>query len=327
MEFYFAPLEGITGCTYRNLHHKYYGGVKKYYTPFLSPGHEAGLGPKELKDILPENNVGVAVVPQLMTNRAEDFLKAAETLMEYGYQEVNLNLGCPSGTVVAKKKGSGLLFYPDELEAVLDGIFEDRHVVKGELSVSIKTRIGKNSCEEWPRLIEIYNQYPIRELTIHPRLQKDFYKNHPDLEAFREGVMKSKNPVVYNGDIFTVEDYRKFHEQFPDVETIMLGRGLVRNPALAEQLMNSAPDQTGQEPDLARFRKFHDELLEQYSQLMSGDRNVLFRMKELWSYMIELFPDSKKAEKKIKKATRLAEYRAAVSELTGLSQEEIQYGL
>lgn len=315
MEFYFAPLEGITGFTYRSLHHKYYGGVKKYYTPFLSPGHESGLGPKELRDVLPENNVGMTVVPQLMTNRPEDFLRAAEMLREYGYREINLNLGCPSGTVVAKRKGSGLLFYLEELDRLLDGIFSDSHVANGETEVSVKTRIGKSSYEEWPQILEIYNRYPIRELTIHPRLQKDFYKNHPSLEAFGEGLAKSRNPVVYNGDIFTAEAYEKFHRQFPSVQTVMLGRGLVGNPELAELMCRPQGEPEKKGPDMVRLRRFHDELLEQYSLLMSGERNVLFRMKELWFYMIGQFPDSKKTEKKIKKSVRLSEYRAAVDEL------------
>lgn len=314
MELYFAPMEGITNCTYRNLHHKYYTGVEKYYTPFLSPGPNVGLGPKEIKDVLPENNEGIRVVPQILTNRAEDFMKSAEVLGEYGYREINLNLGCPSGTVAAKKKGSGLLFYPDELERLLAGIFSDRRVADGEVEVSIKTRIGKNSPDEWPKLMEIYNRYPIKELIIHPRIQKDFYKNKPNLEVFETILKESKNPVVYNGDIFTAEDYKRFRERFPEVKKIMAGRGLIRNPEFAEWIEKEEV-QVPDTPDLLRLRAFHDELLARYTELMSGERNVLFRMKELWFYMITLFPDSRKAEKKIKKSTRLAEYEDAVNEL------------
>jgi len=314
MELYFAPLEGITGYTYRNLHHKYYGGVEKYYTPFLSPGPNVGLGPKEIKDVLPENNPGIRLVPQLMTNRAEDFINSARVLKEYGYREVNLNLGCPSGTVVAKKKGSGLLFYPDELEQTLAGIFSAPEVVNGEIEVSIKTRIGKNAPEEWPRLMEIYNRFPIKELIIHPRIQKDFYKNIPNLEVFCAALKESKNQVVYNGDIFTPEECKTFLSKFPSVEKIMLGRGLIRNPQLAEWI--KADGTCGPfAPDMKRLKDFHDALLSEYTELMSGDRNVLFRMKELWSYLITMFPDSKKSEKKIKKAVRMPEYRDAVEEL------------
>ena len=295
MEFYFAPMEGITSYTYRNLHHRFFGGVEKYYTPFLSPSAENGLSTRELKDVLPENNGEIRPVPQLLVNHPEGFLKGARLLRDLGYREINLNLGCPSGTVTAKKKGSGLLMYPEELDALLDRIFSDPMVTGGEILVSVKTRIGKNSPEEWPQLMEIYNQYPIYELTIHPRIQKDFYKNHPDLEVFSSALEASKNPVVYNGDIFTAADYRRFREQFPTVERIMLGRGLIMDPELGEKLLKIEAEEIGMDgtckgtedgPDLARLRQFHDALFEAYGELMSGDRNVLFRMKELWAHMI-----------------------------------------
>ncbi|MEY8395497.1 tRNA-dihydrouridine synthase family protein [Lachnospiraceae bacterium 45-P1] len=312
MEFYFAPLEGITSYTYRNLHHKYYSGVEKYYTPFLSPGPETGLGIKQLRDVIPENNPDILLVPQLLTNRAGDFLKSMEVLGEYGYQEINLNLGCPSGTVTAKKKGSGFLCYPQELDRFLDEVFKDRRVWSGEFQVSVKTRIGKNSPEEWTGLMEIYNRYPLKELIIHPRIQRDFYNNTPNLEVFGSALAHSKNPVVYNGDIFSDGDFGRFREKFPTVETVMLGRGLVQNPELAWALKE---ERSSEIFDKTRLKNFHDELLRQYCELMSGERNVLFRMKELWFYMIRLFPDKPKTEKKIKKAVRLAEYRAAVDEL------------
>lgn len=312
MEFYFAPLEGITSYTYRNLHHKYYSGVEKYYTPFLSPGPETGLGIRQLRDVIPENNPNILLVPQLLTNRAGDFLKSMEVLGEYGYREINLNLGCPSGTVTAKKKGSGFLYYPQELDRFLDEVFKDRQIWSGEFQVSVKTRIGKNSPEEWPELMEIYNRYPLKELIIHPRIQRDFYNNIPNLEVFEDALVQSKNPVVYNGDIFSDRDFRRFRERFPAVKTIMLGRGLIQNPELARALKE---ERSSEIFDKNRLKNFHDELLEQYCERMSGERNVLFRMKELWFYMIRLFPDRPKVEKKIKKATRLAEYRAAVDEL------------
>ena len=197
-------------------------------------------------------------------------------------------------------------------------------VTGGEILVSVKTRIGKNSPEEWPQLMEIYNQYPIYELTIHPRIQKDFYKNHPDMEVFSSALEASKNPVVYNGDIFTAADYRRFREQFPAVERIMLGRGFIMDPELGEKLLKIEAEETGMDrvcketedgPDLVRLRQFHDALFEAYGELMSGDRNVLFRMKELWAHMIVQFPDSPKLEKRIKKSTRLSEYTEAVNEL------------
>ena len=313
MHIYFAPLEGITTYPYRNLHHKYFGGVEKYFTPFLAPGPEQGMSVKEMRDVLPENNAGIPVVPQILTNRAGDFLLASKKLLEMGYREINLNLGCPSGTVTAKKKGSGFLLYPDDLDRFFDEVFSDAAVRNGEFLVSVKTRIGKNEVEEWPELMQVYNRYPIHELTVHPRIQKEFYKGTPHLDVFADILKESRNPVVYNGDLFTVEKVKEFREKFPTVGTVMIGRGLIRNPALAEMILQ---EETEPEADiLPRIREFHDALFEHYRETMSGDRNLLFRMKDLWSYMLAEVPDSEKLAKKIRKSQHVPEYLAAVEEV------------
>ena len=313
MHIYFAPLEGITTYPYRNLHHKYFGGVEKYFTPFLAPGPEQGMSVKEMRDVLPENNAGVPVVPQILTNRAGDFLLASKKLSEMGYREINLNLGCPSGTVTAKKKGSGFLLYPDDLDRFFDEVFSDAAVRNGEFLVSIKTRIGKNEVEEWPELMQVYNRYPIHELTVHPRIQKEFYKGTSHLDVFTDILKESRNPVVYNGDLFTVEKVKEFREKFPTAGTVMIGRGLIRNPALAEMILQ---EETEPEADiLPRIREFHDALFEHYRETMSGDRNLLFRMKDLWSYMLAEVPDSEKLAKKIRKSQHVPEYLAAVEEV------------
>jgi len=343
MHIYFAPLEGITTYPYRNLHHKYFGGVEKYFTPFLAPGPEQGMSVKEMRDVLPENNAGVPVVPQILTNRAGDFLLAAKKLAEMGYGEINLNLGCPSGTVTAKKKGSGFLLYPDDLDRFFDEVFSDASVRNEEFKVSVKTRIGKNEVEEWPEIMAVYNRYPISELTVHPRIQKEFYKGVPHLDVFADILKESRNPVVYNGDLFTVESVKQFREKFPTVDTLMIGRGLIRNPALAELIQKEeagtenthacAELEVGnkgmllEDPEktvpvsrntgrdiMPRIRAFHDEIFEYYRETMSGDRNLLFRMKDLWTYMLAEVPDSEKLAKKIRKSQHVPEYLAAVDE-------------
>ena len=340
MRIYFAPMEGITTYTYRNLHWKYFGGADAYFTPFLSPGPGQGMSVKELRDILPENNQGTPVIPQLLTNRAEDFVSAAGRLADYGYREINFNLGCPSGTVTAKKKGSGFLGEPEALDRFFDRVFSDPLIVREGLLASVKTRIGLESPAEWPRLLEIYNRYPLKELIIHPRVRKDFYKNHPDWDAFRLALSESKNPLVYNGDLFSEEAYFRFREEFPKVDTVMLGRGLIQDPALAKRLSDleengkwgkprqenehqeSEPRENGSQESrhpadlmLGRLRAFHDELLLSYRDQMSGDRNVLFKMKEIWSYLLLSFPEKKKAGKRLMKAVRMEDYRAAVNEI------------
>ncbi|MBR6614404.1 MAG: tRNA-dihydrouridine synthase family protein, partial [Lachnospiraceae bacterium] len=299
MKFYFAPMEGITTYIYRNAHHKHYGGIEKYYAPFVSPGPDQGLSMKEAKDVLPEKNQGIPMIPQIMTNRSVDFIKACQVMQNFGYTELNYNLGCPSGTVVSKRKGSGFLAYPDDLNRFLEEVFNDPMIVNKEVEISIKTRAGKTSQEEWPRLMEIYNQYPMKELIIHPRVQQDFYKNTPSWESFAHAVEISKIPLVFNGDIFRVPEFLAFTEKFPQIDAIMLGRGIIRNPELAERIF--AGDTTPDVFDKKRFRAFHDELIEEYTEYMYGEKPVLYKMKELWFYMMSMFPGNEKLEKKIKK--------------------------
>lgn len=338
MKFYFAPMEGITTYIYRNAHHKHYQGIDKYYAPFVSPGPDQGLSVKEVRDILPENNENIPLIPQLMTNRSVDFIKACQVVSNLGYKELNFNLGCPSGTVVSKRKGSGFLAYPDDLDRFLDEVFNDPMIVNKEVEISIKTRAGKMSHDEWPRLMEIYNQYPMKELIIHPRVQQDFYKNTPSWDVFADAMKMSKIPLVFNGDIFRVPEFLKFAETFPQIDAIMLGRGIIRNPELAEQIFalydqveeRTETSVTGTISDEAkknakadvfdkkRFRAFHDELIEDYSDYMYGEKPVLYKMKELWFYMMSMFPDNGKLDKKIKKTNRLDEYRTYIDELFSL---------
>ena len=315
MKIYYAPLEGITGYIYRNAHHDFFGGVDKYFIPFLSPGQNRAINPKERRDVLPEHNQGMYAVPQILTNRAEYFLRAAGELREkYGYEEVNLNLGCPSRTVVTKGKGAGFLARPEELDRFLEEVFDGTDV-----KLSVKTRIGMETPEEFKSLLHIFNRYPLHELIIHPRVQKDYYNNTPDWEAFAYSVKESKHPLCYNGDIFTLSHYRAFKEAFPGTDRVMLGRGLLMNPALAEQIVRERA------VEAQRYRAFHDRLYTDYRASFSGDVHVLFKMKEFWAYMIHMFTFHEKYWKKIKKATRLCDYEAVVNRL--FDEQEIVEGM
>ena len=305
MKFYLAPLEGITGYIYRNAYEKYFHNVEKYFTPFITPHTKRCLNSREKNDILPEHNQGMKVVPQVLTNCAEDFIAIGKTLQEYGYDEMNLNLGCPSGTVVSKKRGSGFLAYPEELEAFLEEVFE-----RLDMKISIKTRIGKEDAEEWGQLLCIYNKYPLEELIIHPRIQTDFYKNKPNWQAYGHAVKESRNPLCYNGDIFTGADYEKLLQTFPDTEAVMLGRGVIANPQLIDMVQSKDMGM-----DKEKIKAFHDEICSGYEAVLSGDRNVLFKMKELWFYMGQMFEDSEKYLKEIKKCQSVAQYRSVVERL------------
>ena len=305
MKFYLAPLEGITGYIYRNAYEKYFHNVEKYFTPFISPHTKRCLNSREEKDILPEHNQGMKVVPQILTNNATDFIRIGKTLQAYGYEEINLNLGCPSGTVVSKGRGAGFLAYPEQLDAFLEEVFENLH-----MKISIKTRIGKEDAEEWNRLLSIYNQYPMEELIVHPRIQTDFYKNKPDWQAYEYAVKESKNPLCYNGDIFTKSDYEQLLKNFPNTEKVMLGRGILSNPQLIDMLESQET-----KLDKKKLEAFHDEICNGYEEIFSGDRNVLFKMKELWFYMGNLFQNSEKDMKQIKKCQSLAQYRSIVDRI------------
>lgn len=304
MKYYLAPLEGITGYVYRNSYAKYFNNIDKYFTPFIVPTSGKNLSNKDLRDVLPQNNKGLNIVPQILTNDSNGFISTCTKLQQLDYIEVNLNLGCPSGTVVSKNKGSGFLAKTEELDQFLYEIFE-----KNIMKISVKTRIGKDNPEEIYRLMEIYNKYPIDELIVHPRTQKDFYKNKPNWDIFENVLSLSTNPVGYNGDIFTVDDYNKLMEKFSDLKTVMLGRGIVANPGLMNLIKNNSY------LDKSVLKDFHDEILNKYIGLFNEDRNAMFRMKELWWYMIYIFSDNKKYAKRIKKSQNLRDYSDAVSSL------------
>ena len=315
MKYYLAPMEGITGYIYRNSYEKFFNNIDKYFTPFIVTNKSRSLKSKELRDVLPENNKGMNIVPQILTNDSEGFIITSRKLQQLGYKEVNLNLGCPAGTVVSKNRGSGFLAKREELDMFLDEIFKI-----DDMKISIKTRIGKDSPEEFYELIKIYNKYPLEELIIHPRIQKDFYGNKPNLQVFKDALSLSINPVCYNGDIFTIDDHNKLIKAFPEVKTIMLGRGILANP----RLMNEIKNNTNTNIDKKVLKDFHDEILNKYIELFDEDRNAIFRMKELWGYMVYMFSDNKKYAKKIKKSQNLNDYNEAVLSL--FTEQEIIEG-
>ena len=299
MRYYFAPMEGLTDSVYRRLHHEYFGGVDRYYMPFLSPTMHRTLSSKEDRELPMADNVDFVAVPQVLTKVAEDFLWAAQICRDRGYEEVNLNVGCPSGTVVAKGKGAGMLADPDSLDRFLDAVFQN-----SPLPISVKTRLGIADPGEFPALLEVFNRYPIRELTVHPRVRKQFYQGDVDMEMFRYASTVSKNPLCYNGNLFSKQDCNKIAAEFPHVEAVMLGRGLAADPGM---LCGGT--------DVKVMEAFHNALLEEYLVLFGGSRNAMFRLKENWSYWLTLFDNSEKLGKRLRKTTDLAEYRNITAEI------------
>ena len=303
MTFLFAPMEGLTGCVYRRVHRRFFPGVDRYYAPFITPAHDHSEPPRDWRELRPEENPGVPLVPQLLTNCAEDFLWAAAVLRDRGFREVNLNLGCPSGTVVAKRKGAGFLALPEALDAFLEEVFSSP--VAGEVAVSVKTRIGLKEPEEFHRLAGIFAKYPISLLILHPRLRTDQYTGPVRPEAYAEALERFPFPLAWNGDIFTPDDLARLRRRFPRTETVMLGRGLAADPALAARCRGEAGC-TRQS-----LEAFHDALCEEYRSVLYGDTALCHRMKEFWSYLIRHYRDGQAHFKRICKAKTFAEYKLA----------------
>ncbi len=303
-KLYFAPMEGVAGYIFRNIYVNFFDDADKYFSPFVVTRPSGIMKNKELRDILPENNEKLFLVPQILANNADGFINAAKQMKELGYEEVNLNLGCPSGTVVSKKRGAGFLRYPDELDEFFDRIYNECDV-----KISVKTRIGFEKSDEIYRLMEIFNKYPIYELIIHPRTRMDMYKNKPDLTMFGYALNESKNPVCYNGDIKTKADFEMIAERFPEIDSVMIGRGILSNPGLFGEIKNKGAI------DKETFKKYHQAVFDKFCEVYDGDTFILFKLKELWAYFANDFNDADKYIKKIRKSKKITEYIAAVEKI------------
>ena len=306
MKIYFAPLEGITGHIFRNAYNEIYGHIDKYFAPFISPSEKCPITPRERKEVTPENNKGFYLVPQILTCRSEHFIEGARELQAMGYKEINLNLGCPSGTVCAKGKGAGFLPETLALQKFLDNIYS--YAESDGVKISIKTRLGYFNPDEFYDLMDIFNKYPVSELIVHPRIKSDFYKGEPRKEYYAYALEHSKCPLVYNGNIFTVKDYDEFSSSFgTSLDPVMLGRGLISDPSLADKLKGFTA-----ETDFAKFKRLHDAIYHGYQKVMSPDINVLYKMRELWSYWQTLFDGKERDIKRLLKAKKYEEYEDVV---------------
>lgn len=300
MEYYFAPMEGVTDSIYRRVHHQFFGGVDRYYMPFFSPTIHRHLTQKEERELPMADGEGFLAIPQILTKNPEDFLWAAQVCADRGYPEVNLNVGCPSGTVVAKGKGAGMLRDLEGLERFLETVFS-----ASPIPVSVKTRLGMEEPEEFRRILEIYNRFPIAQLIVHPRVREDYYKEPVRWEWFTFAAEESRAPICYNGNLTTREQCGQVQARWPNVTAVMLGRGLIGDPGMLTPEGTTRP----------KLRAFHDALYEEYIRAFQSERNAMFRMKENWHCMIHRFEDSQKLWKKLRKTTDTAQYRAVTAEI------------
>jgi len=299
MRYYFAPMEGLTDSIYRRLHHKYFPGVERYYMPFLSPTIHRTLTHKEDRELPVADSVEFAAVPQILTKVSEDFLWAARVCADRGYDEVNLNIGCPSGTVVSKGKGSGMLRDLGALDQFLEEI-----VSGSPLPVSVKTRLGMENPDEFPAILEVLNRYPIKELTVHPRVRRQFYDGAVSMEMFDYAAANSRNPLCYNGDILSLAQAEAIGQRYPQVNAVMIGRGLIADPGM---LRGGA--------DKGSLEDFLTELLAVYEVEFGGSRNAMFRMKENWGFLHSRFEGSDKLWKALRKTTDVTEFKSLSAQI------------
>ena len=309
----FAPMEGITGRIFRKVFDRNFNGVTDYYTPFITPKEKRGVDKKDIKELLPAHNEGIKIVPQILTSSGEAFNLTASKLMEMGYKEVNLNLGCPSGTVVNKGRGSGALKNLDNLYELLSCIFDE--AVHTGLKISIKTRIGYEDASEFGAIISLYRQFPLEKLIIHPRTRMEFYKGSVHKESFEYALKEylktgEEDKLCFNGELKRVEDVDRIEKEFPMIDHIMIGRGLLRYPFLLEDIEGKEAYDRQE-----RIRNFLEELLSAYLEEFNGGAAAVLKLKEIWFYLQDSFKDCEAYVKDIKKAKGVAEYRAAVNVL------------
>lgn len=307
MKLYLAPMEGITTYTYRNIHAELFGECDAYYAPFIVPTENERLSLKSLRDIKPENNK-VNLKVQVMCSKSAAFLEFVRKIKEIGYDEVNINFGCPSGTVVKKGRGSGALRDVDQLDEMLFDIFE-----KTDIKISVKTRTGFYSHDEFETILEVYKKYPISKLIVHPRVREEYYGGETNLESFQKAYESLKEKLCYNGNLYSVSDYKKIEEQFPGMNSVMIGRGCIKNPAIFREIKG------GKKLTTAELINFSNRLEKRYLELFKSETNTLHKLKEIWMYAIMNYSEENKVVKAIKKSSKLTELNSAINSLPELS--------
>ncbi|MBR0043007.1 MAG: tRNA-dihydrouridine synthase family protein [Bacteroides sp.] len=307
LPIHFAPLQGYTDAIYRSAHARIFGGIASYYTPFVRLEH-GDFRRKDVRELDADNNRGVNLTPQLIASTPEKILRILALFIEKGYKNVDINLGCPFPTLAKRHNGAGLLPYPDEVKALLMAAIE----AHTEIQFSVKMRLGWEDANECMALLPLLNSLPLSHITMHPRLGKQQYKGEVDLEAFQRFYAECEKPLIYNGDLLTLDDIDTISNRFPRLGGLMIGRGLLANPALAIEYQQGAP--LSLKEKIEKIRLLHADVFSQYGNLLEGgDLQLLTKMRTFWEYLL---PDGdRKAKKVIHKTSKLSNYQAAVSNL------------
>ncbi len=303
-----SPLQGFTDFRFRNAFHKYFGGIDTFYSPYIKLNGKMVIKGSYQRDILPENNTTLEVIPQIITNDADEFLFVAKYIRELGYKELNWNLGCPYPMVAKCGMGSGLISNTSQIEHILKRVHNETDVV-----VSMKMRMGYENPTEILNVFPILEQYPIKNIAIHARIGKQLYKGGVDLDSFQKCLETSKQKIYYNGDITSVAKYKELQERFPTIDHWMIGRGLIADPFLPSMIKNNTKEYPKNRFEI--FEAFHDEIYREYDAYLQGPTPIRMKMLGFWEYFSESFSNPQKTFKKIKKAGNSKNYEAAVKEI------------
>jgi len=303
-----SPLQGFTDFRFRNAFQRYFGGIDYYYAPYIRLGGKLEIKKKDILDIAPENNQGIKLIPQIMTNDPLEFLFVANQVKQLGYKELNWNLGCPYPMVAKRNLGSGLIKNANQIDRILSDVYANT-----DITISIKIRLGYEKPDEIFDVLKILEHHPVKNIAIHPRIGKQLYKENADLDAFKKCLAHTTHTVIYNGDISTVNELRMLQSRFPQIGHWMIGRGLISDPFLPSMI--KADDAHHPPHRIDTFAKFHDTLMESYREQLSGDAHLIMKMHQFWEYFIYSFPQKAKLLKKIKKSRKLSTYQAAVKEI------------
>jgi tRNA-dihydrouridine synthase len=303
-----SPLQGFTDFRFRNAFNKYFGGIDIFYAPYIRLNGKLKIKPAYERDILPENNTDLEVIPQIMTNDADEFIFVAKYVQELGYKELNWNLGCPYPMVTKRGMGSGLINDPIKINSILNKVYAESDII-----VSMKMRMGYENSEEILQVLPVLERYPVKSIAIHARIGKQLYKGEVDLDSFQRCVDNTDHKLYYNGDITSVAKFNKIVERFPMIDHWMIGRGMIADPFLPSMIKSNTSEYPENRIDI--FSKFHDTLFHDYSQVLSGSSHVKMKMLHFWEYFMASFSNSQKGVKKIKKAKNIRAYEDAVREI------------
>ncbi len=303
-----SPLQGFTDFRFRNAQNKLFGGIDTFYSPYIRLNGKMVIKPSYERDLILENNLDLEVIPQVITNDADEFLFVAKYVRELGYKELNWNLGCPYPMVTKSGMGSGLISNPEKINNILH-----RAHTESDILVSMKMRLGYDTCEEILDVLPILDTYPLKNIAIHARIGKQLYKGGVNLDAFQQCINNTKHKLYYNGDITSVAKFQEMQQRFPTIDHWMIGRGLISDPFLPTMIKNNTMEYPADKMEL--FSTFHDILYAIYSESLSGSTHILLKMYHLWEYFSVTFSNPHKVLKKIKKAQSIRNYEAAVAEI------------